>query len=100
VSSYVGLIGYEALLGVTGYGLLVGLGIARGSLGDWKLSGLAFLVGWELVGVVGSIALMLGLRIDLASFILLAVAAGAASATSGSSSNRSREWRRGERDSG
>jgi len=80
VSAYLGFVGYQALLGATGYGLLVGVGIARARLGDWKLAGLAVLVGWALIGVIGSLALMLGVRLDVNSLIVLAAVTAAACA--------------------
>jgi hypothetical protein len=80
VSPYLGFFAYQALLGATGYGLLFGLGVARARLGDWKLAGLAVFVGWELIGVMGTFALVLGVRLDVSSLIVLAAVTAAASA--------------------
>lgn len=59
-ASYLGLAALDALLLVTGLGVLDALGVVRSGRDALRHSGLAFVVGWAAVGVVESWALVAG----------------------------------------
>ena len=61
-----------------GYAALYGLGFARSGLGALRLAGLAYLVGWALLGSVLALGLVVGIDPRLVTVLVLtAVAAGA-----------------------
>lgn len=76
-SSYLGLAVLDALFLVAGLGVLSGLGLVRNGRAALRHSGLALVAGWAVVGVIESMALILGAPLSrwIIAFIGLAVVA-------------------------
>jgi hypothetical protein len=70
--TYLGLFGLDAIYLAVGYGLLYGLGLVRPRARDLGLVGLAFLAGWALMGVLLSLALMVGIPLSVATVVVCA----------------------------
>ena len=62
---------------LVGLAALYGLGLVRSMAAGLRLAGLALLVGWSLLGVAGSFALMLGSALGLGTLLGLAAALAA-----------------------
>ena len=73
-----GLAALDALLLVAGLGVLHGAGLVRSLRDGLRLAGLALVLGWALVGVLGALALMAGLSFDGPEVAVLSLALAAA----------------------
>ena len=77
-ASYLRLVALDAVLFAAGLGALYGLGLVRRRRDALRYAGLACFVGWALVGVAASMALVLGA--PLTAWLVLALAAALATA--------------------
>jgi len=78
-----GLAALDGLLFLSGLGVLRGAGLVHSLRDGLRLSGLAFVLGWAFVGILGSLALMVGLAFDGAQVVLACLVLGAAGAVAG-----------------
>src|SRR5262249_48238478 len=68
----VGVVLLDAVVVLVGFGFLYAVGLARPRLADVRLAGLAFLVGWALLGVALSFALVVGVDPSIGHVLVVA----------------------------
>src|SRR5262249_60627772 len=66
-----GVVGFDVLVLLTGYAVLHGLGLARGT-SALRLVGLAYLLGWGSLGILLSYMLIAGIPLETGSVLALA----------------------------
>jgi len=69
---YLGLVVYNALIVGVGFALLYGLGLARFRRSEWRLLGLAYVLGWAQLGCLLTLFLLVGLDPEIVTVVVVA----------------------------